>query len=78
MDRRTSGGVRWIRDKKGETEKHIYNGNGVPSKGTRHWEQTQKGSGIGLVRQGIRQWRDTVESWERGKCRGYRGGQRIP
>ena len=37
VDRSTSGGVRWTRDKKGETEKDIYNGNGVPSKGIRHW-----------------------------------------
>ena len=44
------GGARWIRDEKGETQKHIYNGNGVPSKGMRHWGRIRKGSGIGPVR----------------------------
>ena len=29
VDRRTGGGVERIRDEKGETEKCIYNGNGV-------------------------------------------------
>ena len=50
VDRRTSGGARWIRDEKGETEKHIYNGNRVPSTGTRCWAQMWKGSSIGPVR----------------------------
>ena len=70
MDRRTGGGARRIRDEKGETEKRIYNGNGVPSKGMRCWGRIWKGSSIGLAKQGICQWRDTVESQERGKCRG--------
>ena len=74
VDQRTSGGARQITDEKGETEKHIYNGNRVLSKGARHWGRIRKGSSISPAKQGIHQWRDMVESQKRGKCRGYCGG----